>query len=112
MSTSAEELLSVTAMSVDVTEDTVSVELSDGRTIAAPVCWFPLLSHATSAERQNWRLGGPGHGVHWPDLDEDISVSGLLLGRPSGESQASLRRWLDQRKQSKKSGGAGIRRKK
>jgi Protein of unknown function (DUF2442) len=98
MSTSMPELLSATAVSVEVTEDTLSVELSDGRTIAAPIAWFPRLNHATAAERGHWRLVGQGHGVHWIDLDEDVSVEGLLLGRPSAESQDSLRRWLEQRK--------------
>lgn len=112
MSISAGNLQSVTAIGVKVTTDTLSVELSDGRTIATPLLWFPRLSRGTRAERRNWRLIGRGHGLHWPDLDEDISVEGLLLGRPSGESQASLRRWLELRKHSKKNGGAGSRRKK
>lgn len=83
--------------SVTVTKDTLSVDLSDGRTISVPMSWFPRLVHATLAERSNWRLIGKGHGVHWPDIDEDISVGGLLAGRASGESQASLQKWLDQR---------------
>ena len=79
---------------VTVTEDTLTVELSDGRTIAVPLAWYPRLIHATKKERGNWRLIGGGQGIHWPDLDEDISVEGLLAGRPSGESQESFRRWL------------------
>ena len=79
---------------VTVTEDTLTVELSDGRTIAVPLAWYPRLVHATEEERGNWRLIGGGQGIHWPDLDEDISVEGLLAGRPSGESQESFRRWL------------------
>lgn len=86
-----------TALSVKVTRDTVSVELSDGRTISAPLDWYPRLSHGTTVERNNWRLIGGGHGIHWPDLDEDISVGNLLGGRASGESQASFKRWLSQR---------------
>ena len=66
------------------TEDTLTVELSDGRTLSVPLAWFPRLSHATTEERRNWRLIGKGHGIHWEDLDEDISVEGLLAGRPSG----------------------------
>ncbi|MYD49917.1 MAG: DUF2442 domain-containing protein [Dehalococcoidia bacterium] len=79
---------------VTVTEDTLTVELSDGRTIAVPLAWYPRLVHAIEEERGNWRLTGGGQGIHWPDLDEDISVEGLLAGRPSGESQESFRRWL------------------
>jgi hypothetical protein len=73
------------------------VDLADGRTITAPLVWFPRLKHGTAAERANWRLIGAGEGIHWPQLDEDISVESLLAGRPSGETQDSLRRWLDQR---------------
>ena len=80
---------------VTVTEDTLTVELSDGRTIAVPLAWYPRLIHATKKERGNWRIIGKGQGIHWPDLDEDISVEGLLAGRPSGESQESFRRWLE-----------------
>ncbi len=83
------------AGAVTVTEDTLTVELSDGRTIAVPLAWYPRLIHATKKERGNWRLIGKGQGIHWPDLDEDISVEGLLAGRPSGESQESFRRWLE-----------------
>lgn len=82
---------------VAVTDDTLSVELSDGRSLSVPLAWFPRLVHATPAERSNVRLIGRGHGMHWEDLDEDISVEGLLAGRPSGESQASLKKWLEQR---------------
>ena len=101
MNTSVADLLSVTATSVEVKKHTLSFDLSDGRTIIAPLAWFPRLNHGTPAERHNWRLIGDGQGAHWPDLDEDISVEGLLLGRPSRESQESLRRWLQQRKTSK-----------
>lgn len=78
-----------------VTKDTLSVDLSDGRTISVPLAWFPRLLHATQEERKNWRVIGKGHGIHWEDLDEDISVEGLLAGRPSGESQASFKKWLE-----------------
>lgn len=83
------------AENVTVTEDTLSVDLSDGRTIAVPLAWFPRLLHATDDERNNWRLIGKGHGVHWESLDEDINVEGLLAGKRSGESTASLKTWLD-----------------
>ncbi|MEX2286298.1 MAG: DUF2442 domain-containing protein, partial [Planctomycetaceae bacterium] len=77
--------------------DVLSVELSDGRAISVPLAWYPRLTHATAVERQNWRMVGSGQGIHWPELDEDISVENLLAGKASGESQASLKRWLDQR---------------
>ena len=82
------------AEAVLVTEDTLTAELSDGRTISVPLAWYPRLAHGTEQERANWRLIGGGHGIHWPDLDEDVSVEGLLAGRRSGEGPASLRRWL------------------
>ena len=85
------------AEGVTITEDTLSVDLSDGRTIAVPLTWFPRLVHATPKERNNWRLIAKGQGIHWEDIDEDISVEGLLAGKPSGESQASLKKWLSQR---------------
>jgi hypothetical protein len=97
MTTSPIELLVARAMQVSVSEDALSVDLADGRTIAVPLAWFPRLLHGRLAERQNWRLIGDGQGIHWPDLDEDISLENLLLGRPSGESQASFKRWLAER---------------
>jgi len=97
MSISAGEIVVPTAESVTVTADTVSVELSDGRTVSVPLAWFPRLLHATKEERNNWRLIGRGHGIHWTDIDEDISVENVLAGRPSGESQASFKKWLARR---------------
>jgi hypothetical protein len=82
-----------------VTEDTLSVDLEDGRTIAVPIVWYPRLAHAAAAERLNFRIIGAGYGIHWPDLDEDIGVEGLLAGRKSTESPASLERWLRSRSQ-------------
>lgn len=99
MNTSATEISLPYAVDVKVDQNTLTVELSDGRSIAVPVSWFPRLSHATEAERSNWQLIGTGQGIHWPDLDEDISVEGLLAGRPSGESQESLKQWLEARGQ-------------
>jgi hypothetical protein len=87
------------AQQVTVTDDSLVVDLTDGRTITAPLAWYPRLVHATPQERNTWRLIGDGEGVHWPDLDEDLSVEGLLLGRPSSESQRSFQRWLDERSQ-------------
>jgi len=85
------------AIDVAVSDDTLRVELSDGRTISVPLDWYPRLTHATEEERAHWRLIGRGHGIHWEDLDEDVSVEGLLAGRSSGESQASLKKWLESR---------------
>ncbi len=85
------------AIDVRVSDDTLMVELSDGRTIAVPLDWYPRLKYATAEERRNWRLIGGGQGIHWEDLDEDISVKGLLAGKPSGESQASFTKWLKNR---------------
>ena len=82
------------ATTVEVTEDTLSVELADGRTIAAPLAWYPRLTHATAEERKNWRLIADGRGIHWPAIDEDISVANLLDGRASTESQTSFKKWL------------------
>lgn len=79
---------------VVLTEDTLTVDLADGRTISVPLGWFPRLRHGTPAERARYELGR--NGIHWPDLDEDIPVSGLLNGEKSGESLASIRRWLEQ----------------
>ena len=85
------------AQCVRVTEDELTVELTDGRTISVPIGWYPRLSRGTPEERANWELLGGGMGIHWEDLDEDIRVGALLEGRKSGESQASLKRWLESR---------------
>jgi hypothetical protein len=98
MSISTVEIDVPLALSLTVTPDTLSVDLSDGRSISVPVAWYPRLQHATAAERKKWRLIGKGQGIHWPDIDEDISVEGLLAGRPSGESQTSFEKWLQKRK--------------
>jgi len=82
---------------VAVTEGTIVVGFIDGRRISAPLGWYPRLLHASSRERNNWRLIADGEGIHWPDLDEDLSVEGIILGRASGESQASLKCWLESR---------------
>ena len=97
MSTLKVEQREVKAERVQVTEDTLAVDLLDGRTISVPLAWFPRLLHCTRKERGNWRLIAKGEGIHWPDLDEDISVEGLLEGRSSGESQTSLQKWLTTR---------------
>ena len=97
MSTSATEIPLPTAEEVKVTRNALKVDLSDGRTISVPLTWYPRLLYATSEERENWRLIGRGRGIHWEDIDEDISVEGLLAGHPSGESQKSLKKWLEKR---------------
>jgi len=86
------------AQAVSVTEDNIVVDLSDGRTLSVPLAWYPRLLHGTPKERNNWRLIGRGDGIHWPELDEDISVSGLISGNRSGESQQSLAQWLESRR--------------
>lgn len=94
MSISAVKIEVPRAEGVTVTENTLTVGLSDGRSISVPLAWFPRLLHASPAERKNWRLIGKGQGIHWLDIDEDISVEGLLAGKPSGESRSSFRKWL------------------
>ena len=98
MNISGTELREALARSVSVTDDALIADLVDGRTITVPLAWFPRLAHGASAERANWRLIGAGEGIQWPDLDEDISVESLLAGRRSGETQESLRRWLQKRR--------------
>jgi Protein of unknown function (DUF2442) len=82
---------------VTVTDDTLSSDLSDGRTISVPLAWYPRLLHGSIEERNDWRFIGSGSGIHWNQLDEDISVRNLILGQPSGESQKSFQRWLSSR---------------
>lgn len=82
------------AQHVSVTDNTLTVDLEDGRTLSAPLGWYPRLANATPEEREHWRLVGQGSGIHWDDIDEDISIEGLLLGKRSGESQGSFERWL------------------
>jgi hypothetical protein len=98
MSTSGTELRETFAKGVRIGDDSLAADLADGRTITVPLAWFPRLAHASPVERDNWRLIAGGEGIHWPDLDEDISVESLLAGRGSGETQESLRRWLQRRK--------------
>ena len=85
------------ATRVQVSDESLSVELADGRTISVPLAWYPRLTHGTPEERNKWRISGSGRGVHWPELDEDISVDNLLSGKPSGESQTSFKKWLEGR---------------
>ena len=97
MNTLVVEIRIPEALSVSITDHTLSVDLSDGRSISVPIAWFPRLLHSSDQERNNWRLIGKGQGIHWEDIDEDISIEGLLAGRPSGESQKSFKKWLAKR---------------
>lgn len=99
MSSSAPEVREALAQGVTVTDDALAVDLVDGRTVSIPLAWYPRLFHGSAEERGNWRVMGRGDGIHWPDLDEDISVADLLAGLNSGETQDSLRRWLEGRQQ-------------
>ncbi len=98
MNTLTIEVAQAKAQSVSVTDSELIVQLTDGRTVSVPLAWYPRLLHATPEERRRWELLGQGEGIHWPDLDEDIAVTHLLAGVPSGESQYSLKKWLDTRK--------------
>jgi hypothetical protein len=98
MNTSVTEIVIPIASSVTMTDDTLCVDLLDGRTISVPLGWYPRLLQGTVEERKKWEFIGKGYGIHWEDLDEDISVEGLILGKPSGESQASFKRWLESRR--------------
>ncbi len=86
---------------VTVTDDMLSVDLEDGRTIAVPIGWYPRLAYGTTDERANFHISGAGYGIHWPDLDEDIGVEGLLLGKKSTETHASFAHWLQRRQNPK-----------
>jgi hypothetical protein len=97
MGSSAVEGHGALATGAEVSDDTLTVELADGRPIAAPLAWYPRLAHATPEERAAWRLIAGGRGIHWPAVDEDISVANLLDGQPSTESQSSFKRWLASR---------------
>ena len=85
------------AESVAVSAEELTVRLADGRSVSAPLVWYPRLLNGTATERKRWRLIGDGEGIHWPALDEDISVVNILAGKPSGESQKSFKRWLTAR---------------
>ena len=75
------------AQQVEVTEDELTVALADGRRVSVPLAWFPRLLHASPAQRNNWQLLGDGEGIHWPDIDEDLSVAGILRGVPASGRQ-------------------------
>jgi hypothetical protein len=88
----------VFAESVQFSDDSMTVSLDDGRSISVPLAWYPRLLHGSAQERMHFELIGDGEGIHWPALDEDISVEGLIAGKRSAESDASLARWLDNRR--------------
>lgn len=98
MNSSATKIEIPNIINVIINNDTLTVELEDGRTVTVPLAWYPRLSNATDSERNNWRLIGRGEGIHWQDIDEDIGVEGILSGRRSEESQKSFRKWLESRK--------------
>jgi hypothetical protein len=98
MSSLAVEIEEARAQNVQVSEDALTVDLVDGRTIIVPLVWYPRLWYGTDQERSNYEIIGDGTLIHWPDVDEDLSVAGILAGRRSGESKQSLKRWLDQRR--------------
>ncbi len=85
------------AVKATVTDDELTVWLDDGRTISTPLAWYPRLMHATATERQDFQIIGGGEGLHWPQLDEDLSIAGMLAGQPSGEGPESLAKWLTAR---------------
>ena len=95
---SAETLTLARVVHVNIDDDTLSVDLEDGRTISVPIGWYPRLAYGSPAERANFQVSGAGYGIHWPDLDEDIGVEGLLLGKKSTENLASFERWLKNRR--------------
>ena len=97
MTTSPIEHWPAVAQALQITADTLTVDLADGRSISVPLAWYPRLATATVAERSHWRFVGRGEGIHWPDLDEDISIENLLNGARSGESQRSFKKWLESR---------------
>ena len=97
MSSSVPEVKEALAASVAVSDDSLVVDLVDGRTVSVPLAWYPRLLHGLAQERMNWRLVGRGEGIHWPAIDEDIAVADLLAGRGSGESASSLRTWFESR---------------
>ncbi len=99
MSSSTTEVRVAEAQHVHIDDEALTVDLTDGRTVSVPLAWYPRLLHGSSEERSHWRLIGRGEGIHWPDLDEDLSMEGLLAGRASAESQRSFKRWLEARRQ-------------
>jgi hypothetical protein len=84
-------------VNVSITDEKLTVDLDDGRSIVVPLEWYPRLIHASVQERNNWQLLGDGYAIEWLELDEHIGIEGLLAGRRSGESKKSFERWLASR---------------
>jgi Protein of unknown function (DUF2442) len=82
------------AVMVNIANERLTVELDDGRLLSVPLEWYPRLAQATDAERGRWEFWGNGYAIEWPDIDEHISMEGLLAGRRSGECAASFERWM------------------
>jgi uncharacterized protein DUF2442 len=97
MNSSGIEIQGARAQTVGLSDDALTVDLVDGRTIIVPLVWYPRLWHGIPRERNHFEIFGDGAYIHWPDLDEDLTVAGLLAGHPSGESPESLKKWLDGR---------------
>ncbi|MGA2065357.1 MAG: DUF2442 domain-containing protein [Thermoguttaceae bacterium] len=93
--TSSALTANVAIQNVDTTDTSLCVSLSDGRVVTVPISWYPRLSHARPEHRARWELIGQGHGIHWPELDEDISIENILFGQPSGEAARSFARWKE-----------------
>jgi len=98
MTISIDNVSTAKASSLTISHEMLTVELDDGRTLSVPQAWYPRLQRWTARERSKWRLLGGGEGIHWPELDEDISVAGLLAGKRSAESKASVSKWAQGRK--------------
>lgn len=103
MSSLVLEIQKTRAQHISVSEDSLQIDLTDGRTIIAPLMWYPRLWHGSQAERSNYQIIGDGEYIHWPELDEDLTVSGVLAGYRSAESATSLKKWLDERSNRKRS---------
>jgi hypothetical protein len=106
MNSSAIEIREARALAVKAEDDSLTVDLTDGRTIIVPLLWFPRLWHGSSRERSRFEVLADGAYLHWPDLDEDLTVAGLLAGHRSQESPQSLTRWLETRRPESKRLGA------
>jgi len=100
MSTSGVDIGEARAQALSLSDDALRVDLVDGRTVIVPLTWYPRLWHGSQEERDHFEIIGKGTYIHWPDLDEDLTVAGLLAGKRSGESAKSLKKWLTSRKQS------------
>jgi hypothetical protein len=98
MSSLAVEIEEARARNIQVSEDALTVDLVDGLTIIVPLVWYPRLWYGTDQERSNYEIIGDGSLIHWPDVDEDLAVAGILAGRRSGESKQLLKKWLDRRR--------------